>query len=181
MKTFRQLDDRYWPPALKLYHEAFPRAGRKPDAILAGMFAKGIAYLHAETDGPDVFAMAITGLAAGGRLLLIDYIAVDAARRGSGIGSRFLRKIADWARDELRADGIVIEAEAEPTAENAERILFWEKNGFALTPYVHRYIWVPEPYQAMYLSFAPVPAFPTDGETLFTHISGYHAQAFRRP
>lgn len=179
--TLQQLDDAIWPEALRIYHESFPQAGRKPDAILTGMFDKEMAYLHAKmTDGAQMAAMAITGIIAEAGLLLIDYVAVRQALRYKRIGMQFINDVKHWARDAQNLQGIIIEVEAEAGEENAGRIRFWEKCGFTLTNYVHRYRWVPERYRAMYVSFTAAPTFPTDGETLFQYIGAFHAKAFRK-
>jgi GNAT superfamily N-acetyltransferase len=179
-RTFEQLDVPEWKQALALYHEAFPKAGRKPDAILEGMFGKGQSYLHTEEENGEVTAMAVTGIAPRSNLLIIDYLAVKAGLQGQGIGSRFVREVADWARTEKRLDGILIEAEAHPGPEHARRIRFWKSCGFHLTPYVHRYIWVPETYRAMYLPFDTSFQVKDNGESLFRHIEAFHKKAFTR-
>jgi len=184
IRTYRHIDTPDWPLALSLYHQAFPAPGRKPDAILAGMFAKGMSGLHTvhADDGSGLAAMAITGAIPNADLLLIDYIAVRKPLQGKGIGRQFVRRIAEWARDELRLSGILLEAEAEPGAQHERRIRFWEQCGFVLTEYVHHYRWVPETYRAMYLPFnARLPEEAEDGgRTLFRYIEAFHKQAFAK-
>ncbi|WP_244163249.1 GNAT family N-acetyltransferase [Paenibacillus pectinilyticus] len=104
-------------------------------------------------------------------------MAVRKAQRGRGLGQACLRDISDWAEHTAGCRGIVIEVEAEQTKENADRIHFWEKAGFHLTAYVHTYIWVPETYQAMFLSFDDTQE--NDGRKLFTYIMDYHEKAYR--
>lgn len=65
--------------------------------------------------------------------LLLDYFAVDAAKRGQGIGSAFLRMLPEQFPE---AGAVLIESESPETAENsAERILrerrirFYMENG----------------------------------------------------
>ncbi|MBO9596692.1 MAG: GNAT family N-acetyltransferase [Cohnella sp.] len=177
MITLDKLDDRYWPGALNLYRQAFPEG--KPEHILVAMFRKQIAYLHVVCDDQGVMAMAVTGLVAKGKLLLIDYLAVRTDRRGQGVGQALLGDIKRWATDELSADGLLIEVEYGKTPEDVSRLRFWQRCGFALTEYVHRYIWVPEPYQAMYCLLAPDADIPSDGRKLFKFIGDYHNKAFR--
>ncbi len=178
--TYDNLDTPEWGEALHLYHDAFP-AGRKPDRIIEGTFAKKLGFLHTESDGDKLLAMAVTGPIPAGNLLLIDYLAVRKDWRGQGIGRRFVRDIAAWARDVKRASGLLIETEAEPGAENERRIRFWENCGFILTGYTHHYRFVPEPYRAMYLPFDPAVGPKDDGKSLFRHIEWYHQQAFAKP
>ncbi|WP_027084696.1 GNAT family N-acetyltransferase [Cohnella panacarvi] len=177
MITLDKLDDRYWPGALGLYRQAFPEG--KPESILISMFRKRIAYLHVTCDERGVAAMAITGQVAQGKLLLIDYLAVREDSRGQGIGQALLGEIKNWAAGELSADGLLIEVEYGKTPEDVSRLRFWQRCGFVLTEYVHKYIWVPEPYQAMYFPLAPDPDIPSDGRKLFKYISDYHGKSFR--
>ncbi|WP_027094612.1 GNAT family N-acetyltransferase [Cohnella thermotolerans] len=174
--TFDRPDDRYWPAALRLYHEAFPNG--KPDRIIANSFAKGVGYGHVAVEGGEVVAMAFTGLLRQANALLIDYIAVRKAERRRGWGARLVDEIKRQARA-MGLDGLILEAEAGPEPENLGRIRFWERCGFTLTPYVHQYIWVPEPYRAMYLSFDPNKPLPADGRELFRHIGAFHSLVFR--
>ncbi|THF73455.1 GNAT family N-acetyltransferase [Cohnella fermenti] len=183
--TFRTVTDtnnELWPAALELYHEAFPDVkGRKPDRIIAGMFGEGQGLLHALTDGEsgEVQAIAFTGVLSGAKVILIDYLAVRASLRGRGLGRRLVREIEGEAR-RRSLDGLLIEVEAEATPDNLARIRFWERCGFRPTEYVHSYIWVPEPYRAMTLSFDSDNPLPADGKKLFKWITGFHERAFRR-
>jgi GNAT superfamily N-acetyltransferase len=175
-----RLDAHLWPQALELYHQAFPAEGRKPDRILMGMFEKKMSLLQVGVESGLVKAMAISGVLKKANVLLIDYMAVEESFRGQGIGRRFMEQIKRWAREERSLNGVIIEVEADPTPQNEERIRFWERCGFTLTEYVHHYIWVPEPYRAMYLEFEEgTSGFSRDGETLFRFISAFHGRAFR--
>ncbi len=184
-RTSTHLDKPDWPAALALYHRSFPE-GRKPDAIVAGMFAKGMSELHTATveSSGELAAMAVTGVIPAAGLLLIDYLAVQEHLRGNGIGRLFVHYIADWARVEMRLSGMLLEAEAEPGADNERRIRFWERCGFVLTDYVHRYKWVPETYRAMYMPFGDGMSLRAQaqdgGRSLFRHIEAFHKQAFAR-
>ncbi|WP_123040210.1 GNAT family N-acetyltransferase [Cohnella candidum] len=179
--TYDGLDSPYGRQAMELYDEAFPREGRKPDHIIAGMFAKKLSRLHVEVDGGEVSAMAIDGLLPESDWLVIDYLAVRKGKRGQGIGRTFVRELESWARSgERKLAGLLLEAEADPGQENVDRVRFWESCGFIATEYVHHYIWVPETYRAMYLPFDP-DFQPSDrGESLFRHIERFHKKAFTR-
>lgn len=178
--TLEQLDDRLWPEARSVYRQAFPEHGRKSDAILSGMFARRLGFLHVLTDRSQAVAMAITGRTGGS--LLIDYLAVSEDLRGRGLGVRLLAGIRGWAAEALGARSIIVEVEAERTERNLARIRFWQRNGFTLTDYVHHYIWVPEPYRAMVLPLAgedgtePEP----DGQALFRLITAFHRRAYSK-
>jgi GNAT superfamily N-acetyltransferase len=179
-RTFDDLNPPHGPQALALYHQAFPQAGRKPDSIIAGMFSKRMCFLQTESTDGEVTAMAVTGVIPQGNVLLIDYLAVREERRGEGVGRQFVLDLAAWARDELKLRGIILEAEADPGSENEERILFWRRCGFVLTDYVHKYIWVPETYRAMYLPFDKAFRVSDSGESLFQYIEWFHKKAFTR-
>lgn len=69
-----------------------------------------------------------------GRDLLIDYFAILDGNRGRGLGSHFLRLIADYGKD---AASLIAEIEDPDTAHNEEertrrlrRKAFYERNGF---------------------------------------------------
>ncbi|WP_276352389.1 GNAT family N-acetyltransferase [Cohnella caldifontis] len=179
-RTFDDINRPEWKAALKIYHQAFPAPGRKPDRILEGMFAKRLSFLHTESEDGEVLAMAVTGRVPKAELLLIDYLAVREDVRGRGYGRRFVRDIETWARDRMKLAGLLIEAEADPGEANAERIRFWERCGFVLTDYVHEYIWVPETYRAMYRMFEPGFRAQDGGRALFRHIEEFHKKAFAR-
>lgn len=176
IKMLDRLDDRLWPEARQLYLEAFPEG--KPVRIIENTFAKGVGLLFAALRDGRVDAMALAGPLREANAMLIDYIAVRPELRGQGLGTKLVEEIVRTAREQ-GYDGLILEAEAGPEPENAERIRFWERRGFTSTPYVHKYIWVPEPYRAMYLTFDPARPLPTDGPELFEHIGGYHAYVFR--
>lgn len=177
MITLDKLDDWYSPGALNLYLQAFPDG--KPESIVVAMFRKKMAFLHVVCDEREVIAMAITGQVAQGKLLLIDYLAVRADRQGEGVGQALLGDIRSWAAQLLAAEGLLIEVEYGKTPEDVGRLRFWQRSGFVLTEYVHKYIWVSEPYQAMYLPLVPNADFPTEGKKLFKYISDFHREAFR--
>ncbi|WP_119149614.1 N-acetyltransferase [Cohnella faecalis] len=88
--------------------------------------------------------------------------------------------IRQWAKSDGRVQGIIVEVEAEDNEENRSRIRFWERCGFTLTDYVHRYVWVPETYRAMYAKLDSDSSMPEDGKRLFGHITSYHNRAFRK-
>lgn len=67
--TLNELDNRLWPLAKKLYEQSFPKEGRKPDAIIAGMFRRMPCFLHTLSNEDHVEAMALSGLTGGGRIL----------------------------------------------------------------------------------------------------------------
>jgi GNAT superfamily N-acetyltransferase len=176
-QTTTKWDEALWRKAELVYNEAFPEHGRKKPSIIRRMFERGLCTLHTWTEGNDVAAMALTAINAG--VLIIDYIAVRRDKRGQGWGRACIQDIRDWAQNTAHCHGIVIEVEAEPTQENAERIQFWQQVGFRLTDYVHPYIWVPETYRAMYMNLDAKAPLNDDGRVLFKYITDYHEKAYR--
>lgn len=178
-RTVDHWDEELWLLAEPVYVQAFPKHGRKNRQIIQRLFEKEVAFLHVAIERSEVIAMALTGRLDDLNALLIDYLAVRKDLRGQGIGRVFMGLIRDWTVNEAHFDGILIETEAEISESNINRIRFWESCGFTLTDYVHHYIWVPEPYRAMYLNLHPTKALPTDGETLFRYITRFHSKAYR--
>jgi GNAT superfamily N-acetyltransferase len=175
--TFDHLEVPAWPEALRLYREAFPEG--KPDPVVTGMFDKRMSLLHTESRDGALLAMAISGIVQQGSVLLIDYVAVRSDVRGQGIGVQFVNDIKQWAI-EARLRALIIEVESDPTPDNEARIRFWQRCGFLLTDYIHRYIWVPEPYRAMYMPLVPDYRVEDRGESLFREIGRFHRKAFQR-
>jgi N-acetylglutamate synthase-like GNAT family acetyltransferase len=143
------------------------------------MFERRMCCLHTLVDQSEVIAMALTGLNKNVKALIIDYIAVRKDLRNKGYGRMFMDYIKAWAEITARCKGIIIEVESETTRENSQRIRFWEQCGFQLTDDCHHYIWVPEQYRAMFMSFHKDSPLPNDGKTLFNYITQFHKEAYR--
>jgi GNAT superfamily N-acetyltransferase len=176
-----QWDDSLWLLIGPVYREAFPR-GAKTESILRSMLDRRIAWLHTGLEDGRASAMAVTGIVVEGtnNVLIIDYMAVRRDKRGLGVGRKFMNMIREWAQREHGVHAIVIEVEAEDKEENAYRMSFWEKCGFRPTTYVHKYIWVPEPYLAMLLPLDDANIIPEDGKILFRYITKFHEKAYRK-
>ncbi|MEF3304109.1 GNAT family N-acetyltransferase [Paenibacillus sp. GYB003] len=170
-----------WRQAEPIYDEAFAERGRKTADIVRRMFERRMCRLHVAKEGEAAIAMALTGTDERIGAMLVDYLAVRREYRGKRYGSRFLNLLIGGARHLPGCKGVIVEVEAEPTPENVRRIRFWESAGFRPTDYTHRYIWVPEPYRAMALSFDPRDPLPDDGKALFRAITRFHEKAYRRP
>ena len=122
-KTQEQLDRIF-----ALYEEAFPSCERKPFSHMVEAGARGQAdLLYLEEDG------AFCGLAITMKdrdLVLLDYFAIDAGRRGGGNGSAALKALLDY----YKGKRFFLEIEClEPEAENLEqrkrRKAFYLRNG----------------------------------------------------
>jgi GNAT superfamily N-acetyltransferase len=177
-ETIDQWDEKLWEKIKVIYFEAFGKSGAKPEKIIRNMFAKNLCFLHVAFEGEEVMAMSLTGKLQETNTLLIDYLAVRENKRNHGIGQKLLNYIKKWCISEKHNNSILIEVESEQTEENLKRIQFWKKNQFKLTKYVHHYIWVPEPYQAMYVKLTPDANIPTQGEVLFQWIVHFHKESF---
>ncbi len=172
-------DENLWRAAEPIYAAAFPEHGRKPERIIRAMFRKGMCRLHLARLGGKPAAMALSGPDEVWGIWIIDYLAVAEEQRGKGLGRSFLADIRREAEAFPWCRGIVVEAEAEETEVNQARIRFWEACGFRLTGYVHQYIWVPEPYRALALSFPGREALSEEGRELFKAITSFHERAYR--
>ncbi len=177
IKTISSWDEELWQDACPLYTEAFGDKGAKPVKVIKNMFAQGIAELHVGYINVIPVVMALTGKLVEERVVIIDYLAVAKKERGQGLGKRFVEYFERKAFSE-GYQKIIIEAEAEETSENKQRIHFWQACGFLLTEYVHHYIWVPEIYHAMYLPLS-TETKTESGEELFGYITTFHRRSFQ--
>ena len=176
LTSCKKWDESAWELVKPIYYDAFPKHGRKSDAIIRRILECGIGVLHAGSVDDEVVAMALTGEIREINALLIDYFAVREDMRGQGLGSAFLASLTDWAHSSLKLSAAIVEVEAE---DDGIRVAFWERNGFILTDYVHRYVWVPEPYRAMYRTFNETTRMSSDGAQLFQYITKFHGKAYR--
>ncbi|MDR6123466.1 GNAT superfamily N-acetyltransferase [Bacillus sp. SLBN-46] len=176
-QTYDQWNDEIWADAGFIYKQAFKEKGAKPEEIIRNMFQKGICFLHVGYMEDQIVAMALTGKLNELDALLIDYLAVHPDFQNRGLGKKMVKYIHEWSLSNF--DALIIEVEAEKTPENLKRIHFWQKCGFTLTDYIHRYIWVPEPYKAMYIQTKSRHKEFT-GEDLFKHIGKFHKASFHR-
>ncbi|WP_322922278.1 GNAT family N-acetyltransferase [Paenibacillus campi] len=181
LHTWDSWNEQIWQQLKPIYEEAFIH-GAKPERIIRQMLDRQIAHLHAGYDGDELIAMALTGFSGTSSqpTMIIDYMAIRQDRRGRGEGKIFFELLRDWGVTHHRIDAIIIEAEAEDTRDNRERIVFWEKCGFLLTSYVHHYIWIPETYRALVLPLQPDFRIDDDGEHLFEQITDFHERSFRK-
>lgn len=176
--TMERWDESTWERTESLYEEAFPLDGTKTARMLRSGVERGVAQFHVSRSGNSVEAMAYTGIVGNGIVLLIDYLAVSEELRGSGTGTRFIEYLKEWGR-RRGVTHVLIEVEAERGEEHDRRRRFWVKNGFRLVDYVHRYIWVPEPYQAMVCSLQGASYGLGEGPELFRMIGGFHGKVYR--
>ncbi|MEH7108621.1 GNAT family N-acetyltransferase [Bacillus sp. JJ1764] len=177
-RTYDYWDDKIWAEAGPIYEKAFAGKGAKPEKVIRNMFKKQICFLQIGLIDEKAVAIALTGKLPGNHGLVIDYMAVREDWQHLGIGREMVDRIKYWAISKNEIERMMIEVEAESTAENLSRIHFWENCGFSLSDYVHHYIWVPEPYKAMYLDLVP-GTFLQSGKELFQYIGQFHKFSFQ--
>ncbi len=117
-----------WLKIRKLYKRAFPRAERKPLSIIKSMQKnKKSDVWFFEKDGSFVgFAATING----DGIILLDYLAVDAAHRGMGIGSEILQTLRrKYAGKGVFAEIERVKADADPSDHRWKRKQFYITNG----------------------------------------------------
>jgi len=177
--TYSHWDELLWEEVSPIYYQAFAEKGAKPKKVIYNMFKKQLCFLHIGMIEGHAAAMAITGRLHKSRALLIDYLVVHPKWRNRGLGVNFFDYIQEWALTSGDYEGLVIEVEAEESQADQQRITFWEKCGFILTDYIHQYIWVPEPYRAMYKKLKPDTELPEDGKELFMFIGQFHKSSYQ--
>lgn len=119
----------YLPLIQGLYKRAFPFAERKPFIILKAQKRKGIAEIYAAEDSEGFSGLAIT--ISLGKLVLIDYIAVDENKRGSGAGSCILTELKRiYAGKMLFLEREAVVPEAKNASQRKKRREFYLRNGF---------------------------------------------------
>ena len=118
----------HWLRVYLLYRKAFPASERKPFGIIYSMHRKGRTDLWCIRRGNRFAGFAST--VNGENLILLDYLAVDEKKRGTGIGSQILRLMKEHYGD--KAVFLEIESVYEECENKAERIRrkhFYEKCG----------------------------------------------------
>lgn len=173
-------DEELWLQIDPVYQMGFAEHSRKPKAVLKRLLDGGGGRLHAGYAGNVTIAMGVSGYDSQLEAMVIDYLTILPDWRGKGLGQWFLSQLRGEAEQNPGCKGIILEAEADDTPLNQARISFWTTCGFKLTTYTHSYIWVPEPYRAMSLSFDTISPLPEDGEALFGAITRFHERAYRR-
>lgn len=123
---------------IKVYDELmvrdFPACEIKPFAAIERMFLNGEYFAYGNYENEELIAYALISKTKEGNVGLLDYLAVNEGKRGSGYGSKTLKEIKEFFKD--RWDGLIVEAEhigyakGEGDQEKRQRrISFYEKNG----------------------------------------------------
>ena len=119
---------RQWAQIHALYLTAFPAAERKPVGIIRRMFRLGRTHVWRILRSGKFAGFAAT--VNGDGLILLDYLAVDEARRGTGIGTEILSLM----RQQYAGKGVFLEIESvyescDNKEQRIQRKHFYEKCG----------------------------------------------------
>lgn len=106
MKMIQAKRPLHWYRLYRLYCEAFPSYERKPFSLIRSMQRKGKSDVwYFEKEGS--FAGLVFTINSN-NVILIDYLAIDANKRGEGIGSEIITLLRDYYPDK----GIFVEIES---------------------------------------------------------------------
>lgn len=185
LRTSAEWDDRLWARISPIYEASFPAHIRKPERIVRNMLTVMDAFLHVGLLDGEACSMALTGLSADKRLLIVDYLGVSPDFRQRGLGKQTVEALTDWAYKTYGVSGLLLEAEVDDSEEGRSRQRFWERCGFESTGYVHRYVRVPEKYRAMLLDLQSEMErgshpLSRDGQKLFEQIEAFHKRSFKK-
>ncbi len=119
---------RQWAEVYKLYQQAFPKSEKKPFSVIVKMHRKGVTDIWRFTRDGKFAGIIIT--INGEKHILLDYLAVDASQRGTGIGSEILNLM----RNHYAGKGVFLEIESvyevcDNREERIRRKHFYEKCG----------------------------------------------------
>lgn len=106
MKMIQAKRPLHWYRLYRLYCEAFPSYERKPFSLIRSMQRKGKSDVwYFEKEGS--FAGLVFTINSN-NVILIDYLAIDANKRGEGIGSEIITQLRNYYPDK----GIFVEIES---------------------------------------------------------------------
>ncbi len=95
-----------WLRLRRLYVRAFPREERKPFFVILGMYRRGNSDMWCIRERGRVTGLAFTVNSP--RIILLDYLAVDARCREKGVGTWAMGRLMEHYRDR----GLVVEIES---------------------------------------------------------------------
>lgn len=150
----------------RIYRESFPASERDPFPELWIAITSGKRDLTVAERDESVVGFAVTVAIPDARCVVLEYIAVDRARRGAGAGGQLFDAIVEAGRahDYARGAGLLLEVERPfpedgPSEDRRRRVEFYERRGGELvdcapeftvpsltpgeSPREMRLIWVP--------------------------------------
>ena len=95
-----------WAQVYKLYQKAFPASEKKPFSIILKKYHEGKTHIWRFTREGKFAGLIIT--INGDEHILLDYLAVDEAQRGTGIGTEILSLM----RQQYAGKGVFLEIES---------------------------------------------------------------------
>ncbi len=108
--------------------EAFPPSERKPCSSILDEIAVGARWLFTGTHDGSLVGFAVLMPNVARDIHLLEFLAVDRAWRGKGVGSRLLESIVRQVR--TSASGILIEVESDKAGPLEERRIRQQRIGF---------------------------------------------------
>ncbi|MFD2124027.1 GNAT family N-acetyltransferase [Paenibacillus xanthanilyticus] len=96
LTTMSELDAVWWQRTKPMYMHAFGNHGGKTEQVIRRMFERKLALFHVAHDQDEAWGMAFSSISSDRKVLVIDYLTVDEARRGRGDGSAFVRMLLEW-------------------------------------------------------------------------------------
>lgn len=122
-----QKQDPLMEDILRLYHDSFPDAERKPFSMIEEGVENGQMEAWIAQSGQQLAALAFVIL--GSPLHVLDYLAVHPDMRGQNVGSQVLH----WLDEQYDSQPIVVEIETTKGSEDQDvhrRKAFYLRNGF---------------------------------------------------
>ena len=130
MLTLRALPQEAIPRVYALMRRDFPQSELKPLDTLMRLVRKGVYDALGAYDGETLCGYAMLFRRRGGRMPLLDYLAVSPERRGQGVGGAMLGLLRARYHD---ADALLIECERAQDAPDADaarrRLRFYARAG----------------------------------------------------
>lgn len=119
---------RQWAQIYRLYHRAFPASEKKPFSMILKMYRKGNSHVWRFTRDGAFVGLIIT--INGEKQILLDYLAVEQSRRGTGIGTQILQLMrSHYAGKDVFLEIESVYEECDNKAERIRRKHFYEKCG----------------------------------------------------
>src|SRR5579859_1078515 len=121
---------------VRIYEESFPPSERDDTGSLLQSLVEGARTCYLAERGQEVVGLAVLSHLGGARVEFLEYLAVDPAERGQGLGGRFLAHLrGELESSAQRPLGMIWEVEPPDPADGPERttrerrIAFYERGG----------------------------------------------------
>jgi GNAT superfamily N-acetyltransferase len=174
---------------LRIYHEAIPASERKDDSGLAQMLAQDDYEFRVAFSGGAVLGFTIVKTFSRCEASLLEYMAVDRARRGGGIGGRLFREACSAKTTRSRFVLIEVEDEDEVTglpedAQRRRRKAFYRANGcreVAGLSYLMPTVSADQPPRMNLLAFRNALPANVDKAELRRWLESIYVEVYRQP